>query len=438
MPRTLICRVPRTLQVIEDLVLNVLLPAGLRVVLTSRPEGVRLKLYDAFVILNLKELNDRQKEDAWKQQLDSNETFEHLQAFYKIRNTHDEIYGQAFPQASQRDEVQVEYPNKLFVQPRGDERDKEMRQRQRDGVRLVATSKSASLPHSTYLKTADEWLQQGVLDALDRAIAQPELGLAKKSEKELREWMAGAAELPSLARPSAASDAKERIGLAVKLVLLFYAVRLEEPELQLARFWHRIMSRTDQIYLAVEDLDVVFRHVLGKLCLEMHAAPTFGPLKDPVRVHEKGINEYARDFDDFDDEVVIAESCVLDIIRARAVCDDGQGLINLLQRLRPELAHAIQIHRDDSGRPAHPQLVPFEGASVSFELIRAKNKFADLEPTHFRNILLNLRMRVALPDGHSRTIFVELQLHHRMILAYNDSSHAHDHYNFFRAMLKDS
>ena len=30
-----------------------------------------------------------------------------------------------------------------------------------------------------------------------------------------------------------------------------------------------------------------------------------------------------------------------------------------------------------------------------------------------------------------------MQVHHRVILDYNDAAHAHDHYNFFRAHLQD-
>ena len=37
-----------------------------------------------------------------------------------------------------------------------------------------------------------------------------------------------------------------------------------------------------------------------------------------------------------------------------------------------------------------------------------------------------------------RVTFAELQVHHAAILEFNDESHAHDHYNFFRAKLRDS
>ena len=61
---------------------------------------------------------------------------------------------------------------------------------------------------------------------------------------------------------------------------------------------------------------------------------------------------------------------------------------------------------------------------------------ADLDPTHFRNLLNNLRMTVTAADGSTRTAFAELQLHCREVLSYNDESHAHDHYDYFRSLLE--
>ena len=56
-----------------------------------------------------------------------------------------------------------------------------------------------------------------------------------------------------------------------------------------------------------------------------------------------------------------------------------------------------------------------------------------LDPTHFRNILNN----VQLIHG-ARITFVEVQVHHAAILLYNDRSHAHYHYEFFRALLGET
>ena len=75
-----------------------------------------------------------------------------------------------------------------------------------------------------------------------------------------------------------------------------------------------------------------------------------------------------------------------------------------------------------------------DGIPVRLELLRAKNKFnpTAVDPTHFRNILNNVRFVYG-----ERSTFAELQMHHQAILKYNDESHAHDHYNHFRSSLKD-
>ena len=70
---------------------------------------------------------------------------------------------------------------------------------------------------------------------------------------------------------------------------------------------------------------------------------------------------------------------------------------------------------------------------VHLTLLRVKNKFANggkTEPSRFRNILTNIILEY---DG--RSAFTELQLHHRAIREYNEASHAHDHYDYFRSLL---
>ena len=59
------------------------------------------------------------------------------------------------------------------------------------------------------------------------------------------------------------------------------------------------------------------------------AALKMGPLKDPVRVHEKAIDEYAKRFPGS-----LAEACVADVLRCRAECSDGAGMLQLLQKLK--------------------------------------------------------------------------------------------------------
>ena len=70
---------------------------------------------------------------------------------------------------------------------------------------------------------------------------------------------------------------------------------------------------------------------------------------------------------------------------------------------------------------------------MQLELIRSKNKFRKPDPTHFRNILNNIRVRVG-----KLTCFAELQVHHATILEYNDTCGAHEHYEYFRSKLKST
>eukprot|EP00966_Prymnesium_polylepis_P094783 2194515-Prymnesium_polylepis.1 len=54
-------------------------------------------------------------------------------------------------------------------------------------------------------------------------------------------------------------------------------------------------------------------------------------------------------------------------------------------------------------------------------------------PSRFRNILTNIILEY---DG--QTVFSELQVHHRAIKQYNEASHAHDDYEFFRGLYEGS
>ena len=109
---------------------------------------------------------------------------------------------------------------------------------------------------------------------------------------------------------------------------------------------------------------------------------------------------------------------MLDVIRARVVCSSATAMLVLLDQLR----HGFKTSRRRDGGPA-----------VHLEVIRCKNKFEQVDPTHFRNVIVNLRMHV--PSLKGRAAFVELQVHQRDILVYNDASHAHGHYNYWRALL---
>ena len=200
---------------------------------------------------------------------------------------------------------------------------------------------------------------------------------------------------------------------------------------------HEIMRRTDEIYVAQEDVPTqqgarsmheVFERALRALARQVAEAAqskemelSFGAPKDPVRIVEKAEDDYAANFSDG----VAAEACVVDVLRARGVCS------------RPEDLLLTQTTLLD---PKGVALVDEElSITVRFEVVRVKSKFgSDRDPTHFRNLLNNLRMTVTCSDGTVRTSFVELQLHEKGILAHNNESKAHDHYDYFRSLLEGS
>ena len=91
------------------------------------------------------------------------------------------------------------------------------------------------------------------------------------------------------------------------------------------------------------------------------------------------------------------------MLRGRAVCPDGVSMLALLQLLRSGFEMDV------------------DGKVVRLELLRAKNKCSRgaLDPTHFRNVLCNLRL-----TWGEVTCLVELQVHHRLVYAHNEDTHA--------------
>ena len=120
-----------------------------------------------------------------------------------------------------------------------------------------------------------------------------------------------------------------------------------------------------------------------------------------MRIHEKAQDDYA---DRFHDEV-LAEACVADVLRSRVVCTSGTAMLHFIELLAKGFEHEIE-----------------GGEKALLEIVRLKNKMGTDDPTHFRNMLCNLKL-----SFRGTVTFVEMQAHHRAILEHNDTSHAHDH-----------
>jgi len=164
----------------------------------------------------------------------------------------------------------------------------------------------------------------------------------------------------------------------------------ETPSKQRAsELWPEICRCTDELFALAESC-----HGRCSRWFQDHA---FGAkveiaeyLKDPVRVYVKAQNDYNGDM-----------SCVTDVIRARILFYDAGGLC------------------------------VFFDSCDGVDLARIKNKFANLDAGHFRNVLTNLSF--CSDDGV--THIVELQLHHKDIFDLNEMKHGHDLYEFLRARL---
>jgi len=428
---------------IENLVLQSLEPT--RVVLSSRPQelnGVDASRFQHFVIMNLKPLSEEQQREAIRHQLKDAKQFEHLTAFKEIRLEHDRIFTEvAFPDEAERLEIEnFAQPNLFFVDGNPALRNSEMRQRRRDGSSFVRVSKAAS-PESASLRRLCGFFSDGLLDELDKVLA----ALGTNDEAKVKEAVAGLQSSPDAQRLRATygphffdhededealkqDAAFKDLKLTTKLGLLLLKRREKEPTLTAAALWERIWRRTDDVFVATEDLKPIFEATVRQLAAELGIEEQdlkFGPLKDPVRIHEKALDDYARDFKDWDDDFVIPEACVVDVLRVRIVVRSGKQMLKLQRLMRGGFKMTLK------------------DLETLLELIRAKNKLsttvaeekglAGLDPTHFRNILNNVQL---IHDG--RVTFAEVQVHHAAILTYNDESHAHDHYNFFRAKLADS
>ena len=145
-----------------------------------------------------------------------------------------------------------------------------------------------------------------------------------------------------------------------------------------------------------------------------------GGLKDPIRLHEKAIDDYGGRFDDG----VLPEACVTDVLRARAIFTEARRF----RRLAAVLAKGYRLELD--------------GRTYRLELLRGKNKFKALDPTHFRCLLYNVWLSVEWVDEggvpRRQRALCELQAHHLLVLKHNDASRAQEHYEFFRSYLRDS
>eukprot|EP00242_Pyramimonas_sp_CCMP2087_P002138 CAMPEP_0198232874 /NCGR_PEP_ID=MMETSP1445-20131203/115952_1 /TAXON_ID=36898 /ORGANISM="Pyramimonas sp., Strain CCMP2087" /LENGTH=667 /DNA_ID=CAMNT_0043913561 /DNA_START=14 /DNA_END=2015 /DNA_ORIENTATION=+ len=295
---------------IEDFLVNELVPMGMRTIATSRPEGVRLQLYQkSFVIMNLEKLNDEQQRSMILAQLNGDEHFTRLSGFSQLRKDHDGIYNNLFPEQRARAEIEDFAVRDRFLQDGCRAYDAAMRQHVRGGVRVVAPiSEGAPLQRVVAPIREGAPLQSGSLRVFDDLLRQD--GFLQKLNENL----------------NAAPTVKQIRSVAFRLAKLTTKRNRKEgiptsPE----ALWKQILARTDEIYVVADDMMEVFSVVAKRLVHDSgleEDALHIGPLKDPVRVHEKAMDDYA---DRFPGEH--PEACVADIIRSKVVCTTSSQML---------------------------------------------------------------------------------------------------------------
>jgi len=126
---------------------------------------------------------------------------------------------------------------------------------------------------------------------------------------------------------------------------------------------------------------------------EVLRAYSAGPLKSRARAAEKAKDEYDGD-----------AARLLDVVRGSIVCGDEASLVAVLKRV-------LEGFSDEAGEVC---------------VVRSKNRFKKPLFNGYRDVLINLRLR--LPDGTS--MVVELQVHLVQILQFKGKTHVY--YEYFR------
>ena len=417
--------------VISRLIRHVLVPFGLRVLCTSRPEGVTLSDFEAdFTVFDLAPLSDEQQRQALKVQLngfpEGRAFSEHLTAFAAIRRGHNELYEERFTSTERAAIEGYAVPNRFFLDESCSKRNRQMRQHAADGS-LIKLSHGP--PKSLYHQSHANFFTTGLLSSLDAALATAHGSLGEKGVQALVQQLPH----PEIARLrdahgadlfgcNAADDADGALRrdaafghmrLAVKLGLLVLDRRMRlqrrsaadealcriAPQATARELWPVIVARTDEAYVALEELKPIFEQAFTQLAVTSGLTAEdlrFGELKDAVRIHEKALSDYLGDFDDWADDVVIAEACVLDVLRARVLCPDASSML----KLQKALQKGVDLPLEDGT------------TTVTLEAVRCKNKFATCDPTRFRNVLNNVRLTCKPMGGEA---FVEMQVSTRRL-----------------------
>ena len=434
-------------------------------VVTSRPSGIvdASKYVDKFVIMNLLPLASEQQRRIIQVQMEDDEFFNNLFASSNIRVVMDALYDKILNAEEQRQIENVAGPN-LFKLEDG-RYDPQMRQVIVDGSRLISVLKEGVAYASATIRELDEALTtSGILAEFDRGIsadseaqvqallstrsipakmhsaAQRLAKLSKRLKSEFREFDEALTASGILAKLDTGISADPKAQLQALLPLLATSSIPKEMHSNVQRLaqlsktlrlrgrlgkrlefestlalWTDIARHTDEMYIVGELLFPTFESGMNELVTAAGLAKKclmIGPLKDPIRIYEKAVDDYAKRFKDG----VPPEACITDMLRCLTLCSDGPGMLKLL----------LLVAQDGGFH-----FTTADGVKARLVLIEIKNKFKKCSPTHFRNAMLKL-----LLHAKGTSMFVELQVHHEDIKHTEADMDGHRLYEYFRSFYK--
>ena len=473
---------------IENFVHKEVVPSGNRVLVTSRPEGVQLSTYSkTFIVMNLCQLTNEQQRRVINIQMQGNIFFDHLLSLGEVRKKLDNAYKKVSAMA--RNDLETLYlPNMWQIKPEGkpgstpaDDAqnwiwDPEERQKEITGQRIVAKNASGEggriRIRSQYLIDLDAEMRaevtedgKSLLDVLDtvcsntdprkdpedfQAVLLEGIGVVDPGDMEMVHTMAlrmgvlmQKQRLQSFRELQKSQKNQFKAGRKVKEAEPdFPAVEPGASEEQ----WMEIVSRTDEIYVVHESINEVFNKIVIKLATEiareddeadlMVKEVQYGDMKDPIRLHEKALDQYSTRFPK---DAELPEACVNDVTRVRMPLRTGVQVKDFIMRL----SAGIQLTEEQLTPIKPSQRAEAEAAAeaksgeapakvvTEIKLMHLVNNFEDLDPTHYRKAACCLKL------SHKRmSIYCELEIHFYEILQVGQSCDPAQHYNFFRKRLK--
>ena len=361
--------------------------------------------------------------------------FNLLSKFSAIRHRHDQLFeSQAFPLAPDREAIGAWVAPDRSRIGRGLDLDSQYRTHSLSGRPI---RRSAGPPAAPILVRWCHSLTPAALEDVDRAVLT---AFESGADATVGDVTAAGGDIPP-ATTGQKEASSHRLATMLERTLpaggdLSAAVALglavaerrhrEAPERSClaTTLWPEIVARTDELYLAAEGGVAHFDRVLRAFCVSVNVDPdakmgggkalAVATMKGPVRLHQKACDEYGALVGGGE----LPEAYVEDLVRARLTLTKGGAFL--------KIATALQNgYRTEAG-----------GVMLHLELVRALNRFSQLDPTHFRRIVFSCCLNIAHPNGTRTKLLCELEMHHLLLLQYHEVSDARAYYLSFGSHLR--